>query len=335
MKNFDRFQKVFDFNLNVDRLPMMEYAPYWDKTVEVWRENGLPLNDYEDMTIQKYFGLDMHKWIQVTPYKANCPKPSRQGGPLINSLDEYEKFKDKYLFSEDPIFKVRQYLLEKKAESDQGNIVYSLNIEGAFWGPRGLLGIENHLMAFYDEPELMHRINRDYFDFNIRVVDEFCKIARPGFITLSEDMSYKNGPMIGKNFFDEFLKPYYIEYVKEMKKRHLSVIYDSDGMIEDVVPWLIECGIDGILPLERQSGVDVNRIRMNYPQFKMFGGFDKLIMKNGEAAMRSEFERILPAMQSGGYIPTVDHQTPPDVSVENYRIYVNLLEEYCIKAAHK
>ena len=51
-------------------------------------------------------------------------------------------------------------------------------------------------------------------------------------------------------------------------------------------------------------------------------------MHLGEQAMRQEFERILPAMKSGGFIPSVDHQTPPDVSLETYRLYVSLLKEY-------
>jgi uroporphyrinogen-III decarboxylase len=63
----------------------------------------------------------------------------------------------------------------------------------------------------------------------------------------------------------------------------------------------------------------------------MLGGFDKMVMKNGEAAMRAEFERLLPVMRAGGYIPSVDHQTPPDVSIENYRTYIRLLKEYCAK----
>ena len=38
-----------------------------------------------------------------------------------------------------------------------------------------------------------------------------------------------------------------------------------------------------------------------------------------------------PVMQSGGYIPSVDHQTPPEVSLENYKIYVKLFKEYVEK----
>ena len=63
----------------------------------------------------------------------------------------------------------------------------------------------------------------------------------------------------------------------------------------------------------------------------MIGGFDKTVMHRGEEAMRAEFERILPAIRSGGYIPSVDHQTPPDVSMDNYRIYMRLLREYSEK----
>ena len=76
----------------------------------------------------------------------------------------------------------------------------------------------------------------------------------------------------------------------------------------------------------------MNRIRREHPKWLMVGGYDKTIMHLGEEAMREEFERLLPAMKSGGYIPSVDHQTPPDVSMEQYRIYVRLLREYAEKA---
>lgn len=42
------------------------------------------------------------------------------------------------------------------------------------------------------------------------------------------------------------------------------------------------------------AGVDVNRIREKYPDLFMIGGYDKTVMHKGEAAMRAEFERILP-----------------------------------------
>ena len=65
------------------------------------------------------------------------------------------------------------------------------------------------------------------------------------------------------------------------------------------------------------------------------GAYDKMVMNRGEAAIRAEFERILPVMRSGRYIPSVDHQTPPGVSLEDYRIYIRLFREYAEKAVSR
>jgi hypothetical protein len=53
-----------------------------------------------------------------------------------------------------------------------------------------------------------------------------------------------------------------------------------------------------------------------------------MVMSRGEATMRGEFERLLPLMSAGGFIPSVDHQTPPGVSLDQYRTYLRLLSEY-------
>jgi hypothetical protein len=42
---------------------------------------------------------------------------------------------------------------------------------------------------------------------------------------------------------------------------------------------------------------------------------------------------LLPVMRSGGYVNSVDHQTPPGVSLADYRTYVRLLREYGEKGA--
>ena len=68
--------------------------------------------------------------------------------------------------------------------------------------------------------------------------------------------------------------------------------------------------------------------RDNIATGTLIGHYDKMIMDGGEPAMRAEFERIAPIIKAGGFIPSVDHQTPPNVSLENYRIYLKLLNEY-------
>jgi hypothetical protein len=61
------------------------------------------------------------------------------------------------------------------------------------WFPRTLMGIEGGIYGFYDRPELIHRINSDHCDFNLRVLDQMYPVCVPTFMTIAEDMSY-NGP---------------------------------------------------------------------------------------------------------------------------------------------
>jgi len=150
----------------------------------------------------------------------------------------------------------------------------------------------------------------------------------PTFMTIAEDMSYNHGPMISKQTFDAFVAPYYRQLVPRLMERDIMPFVDTDGDVTLLVPWLEAVGVNGVLPLERQAKVDGLRLRKRYPRLRMVGHFDKMTMNKGEAAMRAEFERLIPLMKTGGFIPSVDHQTPPGVSLEQYGVYLRLLREY-------
>jgi uroporphyrinogen-III decarboxylase len=134
--------------------------------------------------------------------------------------------------------------------------------------------------------------------------------------------------MISRELMDEFMSPYYRQMLARAQDMGMLTIVDTDGDVTLLVPWLLENGIEGVLPLERQAGVDGLALRRQFPKLAMIGHFNKMVMPEGEGAMRREFERLAPIMKTGGFIPSVDHQTPPGVSLENYRIYLRLLNEY-------
>ena len=175
-------------------------------------------------------------------------------------------------------------------------------------------------------------MNRDLAAYAQRALEAAFTVLTPDFLMLSEDMSYNHGPMLSKACFDEFLAPYYRQVVPLLHSHDVPLIIDTDGDVEPMIPWLMECGIDGVLPLERQAGVDVCALREQYPDFLFIGAYDKMAMRRGTADMRSEFERLLPAMRSGGFVPSCDHQTPPDVPLERYREYVAMLHDYARRA---
>ncbi|MBQ7847223.1 MAG: hypothetical protein IJ344_02965 [Clostridia bacterium] len=331
MTNVERFLAALNGE-KVDRLPIIEWAGWWNQTLERWYGEGLS-RDIPRELIQNRFGLDpMHRfWFRTI--SSGAPEPAYNGAPLIYTEEDYENFK-RYLYDENaPRYRKMIRNLQSIAPSHkEGRDVVWLSFDGFFWHPRALFGIENHLYSFYDEPELYHKICADLADFIVRSLPEIFSILTPEFVVISEDMSYNGGPMLSEAHFDEFLLPYYKIIVPEIKKYGVKIIVDSDGDISKMIPWFIRAGIDGVLPLERQAGVDIIELQKLYPDFIFLGGYNKMVMSKSEDDMRREFERLLPAMKAGKFLPSCDHQTPPEVSMENYKIYVELFKEYAQKA---
>ena len=87
--------------------------------------------------------------------------------------------------------------------------------------------------------------------------------------------------------------------------------------------------------MERQAGVDIGKLRQQYPDFLFIGDLDKMTMRQRTDAMRGEFERLLPTMKTGGFIASCDHQTPPDVPLERYKDYIAMQFEYAEKAVRE
>ncbi len=326
----ERFLRTLNFEKPADRLPMVEWAAWWDQTIDRWKGEGLPADLTWDASLD-YFGLDKLYNIAAPGTTAECPQPASHGAGIITDEKSYEAILP-CLYRDETIEALLQTARDLKDRHDRGEIIIRLWLDGYFWFPRVLLGIERHLFAFYDQPELLHRINHDLAEFNVRVVEALFPTLKPDMVGFAEDLSYNHGPMLSKKQFEQFLTPYYQRLIPHIKKFGVKVLVDSDGDISSMVSWFEGAGIEGVYPLERQAGVDLAKIRAEHPRFLMMGGYDKMVMPLGEAEMRAEFERLLPVMRSGGYIPSVDHQTPPGVSLENYRIYIRLFEEYTQKA---
>lgn len=328
MNTRERFLSVMNFR-PFDRLPLLEIAVWWDKTIERWYSEGLPKSLTDRYAICRHFGLDIYKQDRFDVCQSDCPQPRSHGNGIIETESDYDAVR-KYLYPSQPVDCARWEQWAR--EQQQGDIVIRFSIDGFFWFPRRLLGIERHLYAFYDQPELMHRINADLAEWILLVIDRVCTICTPDFMNFAEDMSYNHGPMLSKALFDEFLAPYYKKVIPHLKERKLIPIIDSDGDVTELAHWLEEVGIEGILPLERQAGVDIARLRKEHPGMKFIGHFDKMTMNKGDAVMRAEFERLLPTAAQGGFLISCDHQTPPGVSYSDYQLYISLFNEYAQEA---
>ncbi len=262
---------------------------WWDLTIDRWHTEGLPANLTGVFEIAEYFGLDPYQqfWFSTTAPTIEAVQHHIEG--TVANMDDYLRvLPSLYPDHSAAIDSMRPWA----ARQARGEAVVWITLEGFFWFPRTLLGFETMMLAYADQPELLHRINSDLLNFNLGLLEEIGKVCVPTFMTIAEDMSYNHGPMISRRICDQFMTPYYLRLLERVKEMNILTIMDSDGDVTKLVPWLQSVGVEGVLPLERQAKVDGMVLRQAYPNLRMVGHYNKLVMHLGEAAMREEFERL-------------------------------------------
>ncbi len=195
---------------------------------------------------------------------------------------------------------------------------------GFYWRAREWMGTENLCYAWYDQPKLMHEMMEFIADFTIEVSRPVLRETDIDYVMINEDMSMKTGPLLSPAHYKEFIFPHMLRLVDFYKNNGVRyVMVDTDGNCEALIPMLMECGVDAIWPLERVAGMDPVIIRKKFGRdLRLFGGVDKMKLAKGKEAIDQHLAEMIPLIEEGGFIPTVDHTVSPDVSLENFRYYM-------------
>lgn len=250
----------------------------------------------------------------------------------VKTCDDWEKVKKDHL----DVSRISGLIGDIKKMSEDINeknreIPVYMTACGGFGHPRNLMGDENLCYAYYDEPEMVKDIMQNWLDVNkeiLRLVTEHIELDN---YYIWEDMAYKNGPLISPKLFEEFISPYYAQLIEYAKSHRVkTVMVDTDGDCLKLIPLFLEAGVDTIMPFEVQAGMDVVRIRKDFgDRFAIIGGIDKRALSEDKYAIEKEIDRIMPFfLESGRYIPCLDHTVPVNISMDNYKYYVEYLRSY-------
>ncbi len=195
---------------------------------------------------------------------------------------------------------------------------------------RELMGVEALSMAFYDEPAMIEDMMDTVLELFCRSCDALFADFAPDAFCLWEDMAYKTASLVSPRIVRERMLPRYRVMVAKLRARGVPfIVLDSDGYIEELIPIWMEAGIDGVVPMEAQAGMDVAVYRERYPRLLMLGGVDKKALAGGRDAIDREMDKIARVVATGGFVPWFDHGLPHDVSWESFLYYVGRLKEVC------
>jgi uroporphyrinogen decarboxylase len=190
---------------------------------------------------------------------------------------------------------------------------------------RSWMGTEGLSYLFYDDPALIQECAEFITEYALRLFDRAVREVRFDFYCIHEDLAGKGGPLIGPELFRRFLLPEYRRLIGFVRARGIAlVLVDTDGDFRPLIPVFLEAGVNGFVPVERAAGMDPVDLRRRYGRsLAMIGGVDKRALAQGRAAIDRELDAaVRPILDQGGFIPTVDHAIPPDVSLENFRYYL-------------
>ncbi len=358
MTDRERFLRYTSF-ASVDRWPRWEWYFRAD-TTERWRDQGLPVDVPRQTSWIDYFGLDHGgPWIEdPLPVKVGvnlAPLPSFYG-EVIEQTDNYTIRRDAWGATEKSLRRgvqsIPQYLgfpitdraswLEYRkrlnpadpgrypAKWEQHKAAWlnrdfptTLYVPGWYGVLRKMMGVETLSVNFYDQPALVGEICEYWTDFVLQATAKLMDEAPVDYIMLWEDLAYKTGPLLSPEMFRHYMAPQYRRLIDHLRRKGVQhFMVDSDGNIDLITPLWLEVGVDMLGPYEVTAGMDVVKVAREYRELLIVGGIDKMELAKGTPAIEAEvLRRISPLLDRGGYFPTLDHSTIPELSLADYGYY--------------
>ncbi len=194
--------------------------------------------------------------------------------------------------------------------------------QGFFGTLAHLIGYENLFLWYCMEPELVHDILDTFTSVWLAVFEEVISQVEIDHWQIFEDISFGKGSMISVPMVQEFLSPYIRRIADFLKSKGVNIILlDTDGDCNELIPVFMEAGVTGMYPFEVHCGMDVAKVRKEYPTLQMLGGISKSEIQFGQKRIDKMLESADYVLKTGGYIPFGDHFIPPEVNFENFAYY--------------
>ena len=344
-----------------DRAPFSFYFGTWGDTVERWQKEGLGEGNTDWVSKFPFdpnafnilpvnlgiFPAFEYKMIEqkattaiIQDHQGVIQEVSTLGQTIpkylefpVYDMESWKKFKAERL---NPDLPERFPDNWKKICEDWKNIDGLVQIGsypyGVFGTPRELIGLENLMFAFYDDPGFIHTVMDDLTTFWISMYEKAAKDIQIDVIHIWEDMSGKQGSLISPALMYEFMVPNYKRIKKFADDHNIHIIaLDTDGNVSDMIKVFMDGGINLLLPFEYTNGNDVVKFREEFPNLAILGGISKVEVSRGKEAIDAELARIEPLFLYPGYFPALDHLIHPGISWGDFCYFCDKLQKMVMK----
>lgn len=139
----------------------------------------------------------------------------------------------------------KPFVEQAKSIDREEYFVTPVVLPGIFEMCHHLMGMEECMINFYEEPELMHELIDYLTEYELKLAKEICRYLKPDALFRHDDWGSQISTFISRNMFREFLFEPTKKIYQYYKNNGVEVIiHHSDSYCETFIPEMIEMGID-------------------------------------------------------------------------------------------
>jgi len=190
-----------------------------------------------------------------------------------------------------------------------------------------LMGMEELLCLMVANKPFVHELLDKILDYNMKVIKNACEYPIDG-IRFGDDWGYQGGVIMGAPLWREFIKPRIKTLFQYVKSKGKFVLIHCCGKITELLPDIIECGVDVFNPLQPEV-MDVYAVKRNFgDRLSFYGGIStqRTLPFASTEETRAEVSRLMEHIgRDGGYIVSPAHDIPADARPENIAAMIDVL----------
>lgn len=186
--------------------------------------------------------------------------------------------------------------------------VCCLLLSGQFERMNQMIGMENALCAFYEYPDEVHEFFDAMCEYKLKCIDLAYKYLKPDIIHMHDDWGTNDNMFFSPDIWREFIKPNEKKYADRIHELGMIYMHHSCGYIQQIIPDLVEIGVDAINPMMVKN--DIDYVLENYgDKITVVGGLDNQFMESPgttEEEIRNEIRtRMDRYVNKGRYLPFI------------------------------
>lgn len=200
-----------------------------------------------------------------------------------------------------------------------------------------MFGFDDFLYRLAGEPETVHWFFEKILDYQKAVIRPYYTALGP-FIdctTSGDDFGTQHGLFMSVSMFQELVAPYLKERIRYTKSFTSAAFqHHSCGSVFDLIPTLIDCGVDLLNPIQPGATKMEPEILLDAyaGSIAFWGGVDTqdLLVNGTPEKVKAETHRLLHLFDGrGAYVLSPAHCIQDDVPAENLlAVYEAAAEEY-------